>query len=528
MKLSAISPAQALTTGYSITGWRALYYEIPDLTDIAAIEAGHNYTIALRIDGTVVGWGIDDRGQVDIPVGLSDVVAISAGRTHDLALKSDGTVVGWGENDYGQATPLPGLTGVVAGAAGMVHSLALKSDGTVVGWGYNNYGALDIAPDLTDVVAIAASDLHSLALKSDGTIVGWGENRFGESTPPAGLTDVIAIDAGYYYSLAPKSGGTVVAWGWNQRGETDVPAGLADVVAIAAGYLYSLALKSDGTVVAWGDNGMGQINVPANLIGAVAIAAGTIHSLALVPAVVNTAPTANPGGPYLGAINTAISFDGSGSSDADGDALTYTWTFGDGSTGTGVTPSRSYAAAGIYDVCLKVNDITANSPHACTLAVVHDPSAGSVTGGGWIDSPAGACKADPALVGKATFGFVSKYKRGASVPTDNTQFQFDVAGLSFYSEAYEWLVVNQGGTNAQFKGTGMINGSLDSNGNPYRFMLWAGDGATTGGSDTFHIQIWWEGADAVEYEVYDNGLERSGCETGQPIGGGSIVVHTRK
>jgi hypothetical protein len=42
-----------------------------------------------------------------------------------LALKSDGTVVGWGANDWYQATPPARLTNVVAIAAGGDHSLAL-------------------------------------------------------------------------------------------------------------------------------------------------------------------------------------------------------------------------------------------------------------------------------------------------------------------------------------------------------------------------------------------------------------------
>ncbi|MDH4135846.1 MAG: hypothetical protein OEW09_03885 [Anaerolineae bacterium] len=50
----------------------------------------------------------------------------------------------------------------------------------------------------------------------------------------------------------------------------------------------------------------------------------------------------------------------------------------------------------------------------------------------------------------------------------------------------------------------------------YKFMLWAGDGSP----DTFRIKIWWEDADAVEHDVYDNGFS-------QEIGGGSIVVHTK-
>ena len=42
---------------------------------------------------------------------LTDVVAVAAGNCHGLALRSDGTVVGWGLNKYGEATgtPSPGF-----------------------------------------------------------------------------------------------------------------------------------------------------------------------------------------------------------------------------------------------------------------------------------------------------------------------------------------------------------------------------------------------------------------------------------
>lgn len=230
----------------------------------------------------------------------------------------------------------------------------------------------------------------------------------------------------------------------------------------------------------------------------------------------NTAPTANPGGPYLGAINAAIPFDGSGSSDPDGDPLTYAWSFGDGSTSPEAAPSHPYSAAGIYNACLTVNDGTLDSPQVCTLAVVFDPSAGFVTGGGWIDSQPGAYLADPSLSGKATFGFVSKYQKGASVPEGTTAFQFDVGDFEFYSSAYDWLVVSKDQLTAQFKGSGTVNGALAPNGSAYKFMLWAGDGSP----DTFRIQIWWE-SDGIENVVYDNGFN-------QAIGAGNIVVHTGK
>jgi len=515
--LGASSPAKA-SNGNTVVEWGGSNYPMPpDMNDIIAVDAGFNFGVALKSNGTVLAWGNDFYGQTEVPAGLTDVVAISTGTDHSLALKGDGTVVGWGANWYGETIPPSDLTDAVAVEAGFVYSLALKSDRTVVGWGLNNTGVLEIPPDLTDVIAIAAGEYHALALKSDGTIVGWGSNFYNEATSPAGLTDVVAIDAGKYSSLALKNDGTVVAWGWNEYGQIDVPAGLTDVTAISSGLVHSLALKSDGTVVGWGSNYLGVLDIPPDLTGVVAIAAGYIHNLALVPAVVNTAPTANPGGPYLGAVNTSVAFDGLLSSDPENDPLTYAWDFADGSTtGTSATPSHTYAAAGVYNVCLKVNDGSLDSELACTMAVIYDPSAGFVTGGGWIVSPAGAYMADETLAGKATFGFVSKYQKGASVPTGNTAFEFDLAGMAFSSTSYEWLVVNQGGTNAQFKGSGLINGALDPNGNAYKFMLWAGDGSP----DTFHIRIWWEDV-AGEYDMYDN-------VTDQAIGAGNIVVHVGK
>jgi len=224
----------------------------------------------------------------------------------------------------------------------------------------------------------------------------------------------------------------------------------------------------------------------------------------------NEPPVANPNGPYLGAVNSSIAFDGIGSSDPDGDLLTYAWDFGDVNTGTGATPTHSYTLADIYNVCLTVNDGTVDSDPVCTIAVVYNPEGGFVTGGGWIDSPEGAYAADSALTGKATFGFVSKYKKGASVPDGNTEFQFKAGDLNFHSTSYDWLVVNQGGTNAQFKGIGTVNGVGE-----YKFMLWATDGSP----DTFRIRIWGEDS-AGEHVTYDNGVA-------QPIGGGSIVVHNK-
>ena len=227
--------------------------------------------------GTVVAWG---NGYWLPTTSLTGVTAVSQGIYHGLALKSDGTVVGWGGSAYsgGAQTPPAGLTGVVAVAAGGAHSVALQRDGTVVGWGSSE------APpaDLTGVVAIAAGYSHSLALKSDGTIVGWGDNFYGQATGGAALTGVTAIAAGAYHSVALLSDGSVVAWGIDAYGTRPVPAGLAGVTAIAAGGYLTLALKSDGTIVGWGQDQWGQATGGAALTGVTAIAAGWNHGLALL------------------------------------------------------------------------------------------------------------------------------------------------------------------------------------------------------------------------------------------------------
>jgi len=64
-----------------------------------------------------------------------------------------------------------------------------------------------------------------------------------------------------------------------------------------------------------------------------------------------------------------------------------------------------------------------------------------VTGGGWIESPAGAYTADPALAGRASFGLVAGYKREGALPTGNIDFHLSGARLQFHATAYESLEI---------------------------------------------------------------------------------------
>ncbi|MGH8916560.1 MAG: carboxypeptidase regulatory-like domain-containing protein [Acidimicrobiia bacterium] len=216
-------------------------------------------------------------------------------------------------------------------------------------------------------------------------------------------------------------------------------------------------------------------------------------------------------------------------SDPDaGDTHTVVIEWGDG-TSTEIDPASSplqqthtFAAAGVYQVGATVTDAEGESGAAICdyLVVVYDPDGGFVTGGGWIDSPEGAYPADPSLTGRASFGFVSKYMKGATTPTGKTQFQFKTATLEFHSHSYEWLVI--AGARAQYKGSGQINGTGD-----YGFMLTAVDGHVNGGggTDKFRIKIWDK---TTEQIVYDNQIgAEDDTEPTTLLGGGSIVIHKR-
>ena len=101
----------------------------------------------------------------------------------------------------------------------------------------------------------------------------------------------------------------------------------------------------------------------------------SVTSAAISAPPVNLAPVADPGGPYAAEPGQAITFDGSGSADPNGDALSYSWDFGDGSTGSGVSPTHTYAAAGIYTVTLTVSDGQLDSNPAATSAEIAVPPA---------------------------------------------------------------------------------------------------------------------------------------------------------
>ncbi len=293
------------------------------LTDVKAIAAGTDHTMALKNDGTLWTFGSNLHGQLGFatnsgtttpnPVAtqvLDHVISIAAGGTHSLALKDDFTLWTFGDNEFGElgssvnmfggsanSTPAQVLTGVTRISAGARHSLVLKSDNTLWTFGqnyegqlgyFNNYETTNPAPHqvLTSVMAVAGGGFHTLALKTDGTLWTFGSNYRGELgteanyfkglatyAPAQVLSDVSAIAAGGAHTLALKTDGTLWTFGQNFRGQLGLGTSFAtynptlalnDVDEIAAGSEHSLVLKADGTVLAFGNNSDGQLGTSIN------------------------------------------------------------------------------------------------------------------------------------------------------------------------------------------------------------------------------------------------------------------------
>ena len=198
----------------------------------------------------VVAWGQQISSKsLEVPQDLTNVLAISASWDQSVAVLADGSVRTWGTR---QPFGLPaGLSGIRAVALGGGCSLALRADGTVLGWGNSQSAGVRVPGDLTNAVAISAG-FFGMALRADGTVVTWGGSYEQAPPVPSDVTNIVAIAAGPRYFLALRADGHVLASGQADYGQTDVPKDLTNAVAVAANIFQSLALRSDGTVVAWG------------------------------------------------------------------------------------------------------------------------------------------------------------------------------------------------------------------------------------------------------------------------------------
>lgn len=312
--------------------------------DFVSVAAGLGHSLGIKGDGSIVAWGWNDYGQLNVPSPNEGFVAVAGGNSHTLGLKSDGSIVAWGSNFYGESNVPSANSGFLGVSCGAYFSLGLRSDGSILAWGNNDRGQCNVPSPNAEFVAVAAGESHGLGLKSDGSLVAWGNNDSGQCNIPSPNRGFVAVDGGFLHTVGLKTDGSIVAWGANDFGQCNVPAPNAGFVSTAAGCLHSLGLKSDGSIVGWGSIG----DPPGPNTGFVAIAAGASHSLGV------KAPAEPPGecpgfvARPLPALNQLAIGDVDGDGDNDvvslpGSTMSVALNMGDGTFGTPVDyPASEY------------------------------------------------------------------------------------------------------------------------------------------------------------------------------------------
>jgi hypothetical protein len=245
--------------------------------------------------------------------GLTNVTDIAAGDYHSLAVREEGTVYSWGVNDHGQLglgdhgddttrlvpTEVPGVNEVVAVAAGPRHSFVLCRDGTVMACGWNHFGQLGlgdtddrdtftVVTGLRGVVDIDAGARHTIAVTAEGGLYTWGKglaighggNNETQRLVPTKVTGggieeevVVQVAAGGNHSMAKTVSGELYSWGmggYGQLGHGDkeilavprVVGGIEGaVVGMAGGFSHSIVTTIDGRVLAFGSGESGRLGL---------------------------------------------------------------------------------------------------------------------------------------------------------------------------------------------------------------------------------------------------------------------------
>ncbi|ETV70836.1 hypothetical protein, variant [Aphanomyces astaci] len=142
---------------------------IDDGVRVQAVDCGDSHTVALSADGEIWTWGRGDNGRLgngelislDFPEPLDffdsmTCVAIAAGRSFSLALRDDGRVFGWGKNNHFQL----GLEGGVLDINNAMERIPIEIRGF----------------EGEKVVKIAAGTEHAAALTETGKLFVWGAN----------------------------------------------------------------------------------------------------------------------------------------------------------------------------------------------------------------------------------------------------------------------------------------------------------------------------------------------------------------
>jgi alpha-tubulin suppressor-like RCC1 family protein len=296
--------ALALRADGTVVGW-GLDTEgstLAPATSYAAIDAAGSTSAGILNGGDILIWGrIDAPELYQVPQGPFESIAISP--THALALRVDGSMVGWGADTYGEATTYIGGYESIRCMNSAVAAIR-TADRRLVGWGIpetTGGGMEDIIQYPAEscetdgrFCKIAAFDLgrdRGGLLDENGTIWHWqisttediqGSFELPDGSVPSDITLKNPLDYNgddQVFFLVPDLG----VYQFNQEASTAELLLTGSFASIKGGTEHLMTLALDGSVLCTGNDYHGQSTPPEGMEPASAISAGDTFSIALHP-----------------------------------------------------------------------------------------------------------------------------------------------------------------------------------------------------------------------------------------------------
>jgi alpha-tubulin suppressor-like RCC1 family protein len=271
-----------------------------EANSVIQLATADEYMVALKGDGTLVGWGV--RDSLKPPSNLNNVSKVVAGKDNFLALLDNGTLVGWGSKLNFDVTKLPAKiyedgSPIVDISMGYYHAVALKENGKVFIWG--DEGKVKFPKLKSKIISIKSFGIFNLALQQNGKLISWGSDMFGQDLIPSSLDDeiVVSYSVGLCHCGAITESGKTIVWGWDpkdqnlsesfveydRRGDPDefeIPVDVKEkqyfievpedfinapddkVIKIYCGYDVNFTLMKSGDLVGWGDKVYNLLDIP--------------------------------------------------------------------------------------------------------------------------------------------------------------------------------------------------------------------------------------------------------------------------
>ena len=263
-----------------------IYLEVIDNSKVD-VQEGKNFTVALKQNGTVWSYGLNDKGQLGIgnnenknePVQvekLSNVKEIATGYSHALALTKSGEVYSWGlgangqlgnggEEDSNVPIKVNGVSNIVKIDAYKNISLALDNEGKVYIWG-EGQSVLPMRIVFSETVIDISG---TLMLTEKGEVYDISDTM----APLERISNIAKISSGESHYLALTVDGKLLVWGTNTYGEigngsiseidylTDMDKLIGEIYDISAGNGISILRNAEGKFYVLGNNANGQIGL---------------------------------------------------------------------------------------------------------------------------------------------------------------------------------------------------------------------------------------------------------------------------